>query len=400
VREQAALARRHHPECRLWLSAQGLTAEETDGLLRWLDRERPDYVEGVGFGPFGELMTFGSADGPGAALSQERYRGAGPIAGPVSRLRAALPGQYRLVLYPDETHTYRCQYPVVGMDPAVQLVWHREDAPSPRPLEMAALHAATAPFADGSTPYSEGTTDDVNKVVWSALDWSPELRGEEIAAQYARWHFGPVVAADATRLILTVEQALNGPLWGSPLPAEARALAEACEAAVPALLDDWRWLVLRLGALMLDYIQRVQVRDRALGRELRYRVAGFRTLPDPTPELHAAIAFLEHRLTETDALLDECVWTRDRLFARNRLAVRGVVRLQRSYMRWDVLLERWQDVLARLEQGELPSFAEKRAALLQPLEQAEASQREAGAGVRVVEHLRELEWESGPKRWG
>jgi hypothetical protein len=399
VQEQAAQARHYHPECRLWLATQGLTSAETEGLLSWLDRERPDWVEGVAFGPYSELMTFAPPDEDMRDLSLERYRRSGPISAGVARLRTALPGEYRLILYPDETHTFRCQYPLVGMDPAVQYVWQREDGPSPRPVEMATLHAQTSVLADGAVPYSEGNTDDVNKFVWSARNWSPERSAEEIAAEYARWYFGQSVAEDGTRLLLESEQILNRPLYGNTAVAEARVLLDRCETASPALLDNWRWLNVRLGVLMLEYIQRVQQRDRELGKELRYRAAVWHSKPDPVPGVRQTVAFLERRLAETDALLAECVWTRDRLFQLHRMAVRGVTRLQRSYMKWDVLLEEWKQIAARIERGDLPTFPDKRAALLAPLQQAEDSIRAAGKGIRLVDFLQEYEWEAGETKW-
>ena len=395
ARETMAIARRRHPGCRAWLSQQGLDAAETRYLFDYLARERPDWVEAVALGPFGEAATL---DPAGGSLSLTPYPGPGPLAGPAARLRAALPPEYRLVLYPDETHTFRCQYPVVGMDPVVQYVWNREDGPAPRPVEMARIHAATSPFADGAAPYSEGNTDDVNKLVWSRLGWDPTVTGEDAAATYARLYFGEAVAESATALILGIETALSSPLLAQD-PAGLCDLVEGCEGKAPALLENWRWLTLRLGALTLDYLARVVRRDRDLAASLRYRVALFRDRPDPRAGLAAAIAYLEGRFAETRALLDEIVWTRDRLFAIHRLAVRSAERLQASYSRFDVCLARWKETLARIEAGELADFPTRRAEILGPLQEAEDSARLAGAGVPLVGPLQEFEWERGPTSW-
>jgi hypothetical protein len=399
VQEQAALARQYHPSCKLWLATQGLTASESEGLLRWLDRERPEWVEGVAYGPYSELMTFADPDDAAGALSQERFGRSGATSAGVSRIRSAVPPEYRVVLYPDATHTYRCQYPVVGMDPAVQLVWQREDGPSPRPLEYTAIHAETSIVADGSAPYTEGNTDDVNKFVWSARDWDPTRSGESVAAEYARWFFGPDVAEDAAAVILATERILNGPLYANEEVAATRALLDRVELQRPDLLENWRWLNVRLGVLMLEYIQRVLRRDRELGKQLRYRAAVWHHEPDPAPGVRQTIAFLERRFAETDALLQECVWTRDRLWDLNRLSVRGVRRLQHSYMNWDVLLEEWKAVLARMEAGELTSYPERRAALVTPLQRAEESVRTAGRGIPLVAPVQEFAWEEGETRW-
>ena len=394
--EQAAQARKHHPSCKVWLSQQGLSAWETEHLMDWLGRTRPGWLEGVVFGPFSEGMAFRDPLAEESELCLDCYSGSGPISGPVNRLRAALPGQYRLILYPDETHAYRCQYPVVGMDPTVQYVWNREDGPVPRPKEMAALHAATTPPSDGCIPYSEGDTDDVNKIVWSSLCWNSAQSAQYVAAEYARWFFGPRCAQEATQIILKVEDILNAPLYGNPQVKEAVALLQACEMHQPELLDNWRWLNLRLGVLMLDCVQQVMHRDRRLAGRLRYRVAVLRHSLDPAPGLRQTIHYLEREFTATQALLRDIVWTRDRLFALHRLAVRGVARLQNSYMRFDVLLERWKEVLARLEEGEDMTYEERLQAIREPLADAEDSLRLAVAGISLVEHIQEFAWQKGP----
>jgi len=399
VKEEAAIARQYHPECMVWVAQQGLSAGETEQVVEWLDRERPDWVEGVAYGPFSELMTFDDGLNSDSPLSLERYGYSGPTSGPVHRLRAAVPGKYKLILYPDEAHTRSCQYPVVGMDPVVQYVWNREDGPAPRPLEMWHKCDQTAPAADGSAPYSEGDTDDVNKVVWSVRAWDFGVSARDIAATYARWHFGEACAQDATRLILTLEQILNQPIYGNSAVAEAVALVEACEARDPSLLENWRWLNLRVGTLMLHYIQEVTVRDRELLAELRYRIAVWRSLPDPRPGLRRTIAFLEQRFQETDGLLREIVWTRDRLFELHKLAIRGVAKLHASFMRFDVILEEWKQVLERLERGELREFPARYEALLATPMATESSFAKLFEGVQIVGDLQEFAWETGKTVW-
>ena len=96
---------------------------------------------------------------------------------------------------------------------------------------------------------------------------------------------------------------------------EARALLRACEGRQSALLDDWRWLNLRLAALMLDHVQQVLERDRRLAAELRYRVAAWRSLPGSTTGLRQTIQYLAEQFAQTDGLLREIVCTRDRLFS-------------------------------------------------------------------------------------
>ncbi|MGH2559923.1 MAG: hypothetical protein ACRDJH_12725 [Thermomicrobiales bacterium] len=399
VQEQIAQARRYHPHCRVWLTQQGLSASETWELLAWIDRERPGWLEGLAVGPQSEAMTFDEPSGDAGVLSLQEYRRGERFVGTPGRPRAALPAEYRLVLYPDETHTFRCQYPVFGMDPAVQLVWDRQNGPSPRAREMATIHAATAPFSDGSAPYCEGDTDDLNKHVWSARDWDPALSGEQIALEYARWYFGADVAHDAAAILLGTEAVLNAPLYGNSAVPELRAMVADCEGREPTLIENWRWLNLRLGVLMLDHIQRVVERDRRLAAEVRYRVASWQHAANPLPGLRASIASIEQRFAETDGLLREIVATRDRLFARHKLAVRGVAALQNSYMRFDILIARWREVVVRVERGELASYPDRHAALTKPLRDAEVSVIDAMRGIALVDHIQEFAWEQGATTW-
>lgn len=399
TREHYEIARAHHPDCRVWLAQQGLAARESAMVLQWLDRERPAWVEGIAFGPFSELMTFADPVGGPAEYSLEEYGRSGSISAPVQRLRAALPGDYRLVLYPDEAHTFRCQYPVTWMDPVVQYVWRREDAPSVRPREMAAICAATAPASDGAAPYTEGNTDDPNKAIWSALCWDPGLTAEAITLEYCRRHFGPAVAERAADLALALEEALGSPVLGNPAIGRARALLDDCEATQPDLLGSWRWLNLRIGVLMLEYIRQVMERDRRLAAQLRYRVAVWRSWPDPMEGLRGTIAYLEAQFEPTHALLAEIVRTRDDLYRLGKVSIRAVARMQDSYLGLDLVLQEWRALLARLERGELPDYPERSHAINAPLARAEESLAAAMRGVELVAPIREFPWEAGGPRW-
>lgn len=398
AQEQIAQARRYHPSCTVWLSLQGLAPDEAQLVLDWLDRERPEWVEAIAFGPYSELMNYGERTGTGDVLALTLYTYGGPIAGPVQRLRAAVPGQYGVVLYPDTTHTFRSQYAVVGMDPAVQHVWDRENGPCPRPREFAAIHALTSPPSEGSAAYSEGSTDDVNKFLWAALDWTPGKTAEQVITDYTRWFFGADHADNGAALIFAIEEALNAPLYGSAAVQEAKRLVQHCEQRDPALVDNWRWLLIRLAALMLDHMQQTVMRDRELAASLRYRVPGGSNF-DPSMYLRDGIRYVTQRFAETEGLLRDIIWTRDALFAKQRLAVRGVANLQNSYMGLDRLVERWREVIAELERGGLVDHQARRATLTAAMSGFEESARAATRGIGLVEHLREYEWEEGPVTW-
>jgi hypothetical protein len=152
---------------------------------------------------------------------------------------------------------------------------------------------------------------------------------------------------------------------------------------------------------MLDYLQRVIERDRRIAATLRYRVPSGSNF-DPAPFLHNGIQYLEREFAETTALLDEIVWTRDELYTRQRLAIRGVPRLQESTMGLDCLLQRWREIVARLDRGELSSPTERRQTLVAAMEAFEESQLGATRGIGLVDHIQEFAWETGPpeRKWG
>ena len=96
---------------------------------------------------------------------------------------------------------------------------------------------------------------------------------------------------------------------------EARELLEVCETREPTLIENRRWLNLRLAVLMLDYIQKVVERRRRIIARLRYRISFARFLPESAVKLRHTIQHLKKQFESTEALLREIVWTRDKIFA-------------------------------------------------------------------------------------
>lgn len=113
-------------------------------------------------------------------------------------LRRRLPKEYPVRLYPDITHNLRCETPVhFDRDD-----WHyayrtalSRECVNPRPTEYSTFHALQSPYTIGSVTYSEGVNDDVNKAVWCALEYDPDLSVREILEDYARLYM-PGAPAD------------------------------------------------------------------------------------------------------------------------------------------------------------------------------------------------------------
>ena len=69
------------------------------------------------------------------------------------------------------------------------------------------------PFADaGFLTYSEGCNDDVNKAVWSALGWNPDVDITQVLRDYGRYFIGPDMADAFAQGLLALERNWRGPL--------------------------------------------------------------------------------------------------------------------------------------------------------------------------------------------
>ncbi len=128
---------------------------------------------------------------------------------PLDVLRKKVPGHLPIRFYPDITHNLRCEYPVhFDRDD-----WHyalcaglSRECTNPRPLEYAYLHSQTKDFVCGSVSYSEGITDDVNKFVWSSLDYDDNQSIKGILQDYARLFFAGVPSYIIAEAILKLEE--------------------------------------------------------------------------------------------------------------------------------------------------------------------------------------------------
>ena len=240
--QYARVMKEIHPGSKMWISAQmphespwwpGQFKAELDKLPDWLD---------------GVIM------GPNHAFSTER-------------LRRVTPERYDVRLYPDITHNVRCEYPVhYNLDD-----WHfaltstlSRESVNPRPREFQMLHRQTRGFISGSVSYSEGVNDDVNKMVWTDMDWfgdGIELR--ESLEDYARlflWGADPARAADG---ILMLEQNWQGDPADNLGIDLCLALWEDLLAKTPSLSDNWRFNLLLFRAKCDAYVRQKRLFELA-----------------------------------------------------------------------------------------------------------------------------------------
>jgi hypothetical protein len=210
--EKAASAlRRHHPQAQMWVSPQGLDdqwLEELYGILR----TRPAWLTGVVYGPWVRVS--------------------------LEQLRAAVPRQYPIRLYPDISHTMRCQHPTRDWDRAYAITYIREPI-NPRPLAEAVQWRAQRPSSVGFVTYSDGCSDDVNKMVWTALGWDPEADLAGVLREYGRYFLGLDAFGDG---LLALERNWEGPLLANPNVETTLQQFQTMErAATPAVLLNWRF---------------------------------------------------------------------------------------------------------------------------------------------------------------
>ncbi len=172
----AEAVKKYHPDIKVYPSAQS-----PDGFGVWGDEfidemnKLPDEIDGV-------------ITGPNCAM-------------PLHDLRKRLPLKYPIRLYPDITHNVRCEYPVhFDRDD-----WHyalastlSREAINPRPTEYRTIHRLTRQYIIGSVSYSEGISDDINKFVWSDMDFFPDNALSDTLADYARLFFP---YADAKKVV-------------------------------------------------------------------------------------------------------------------------------------------------------------------------------------------------------
>lgn len=166
---------------------------------------------------------------------------------PMHELRKRIPAKYPLRFYPDITHNVRCEYPVNFLDDD----WHfsyasalSRESVNPRPREFKKLHRIFSPYTMGSVSYSEGVHDDLNKAVWSALEFDPAEPLDEIVRDYARF-FMP--GADAQKIcdgIFGLEDNWQTDPLESPSAKNTYLLFCEILKENPELSENWHFLLL------------------------------------------------------------------------------------------------------------------------------------------------------------
>lgn len=214
--------KKHHPQGEMHISAQAPHCYKDWGgiFIKELSSE-PDSIDTIIMGP------------------NHAY--------PMHELREKVPSKYPLRFYPDITHNLRCEYPVNFQ----QDDWHfafcntlSREAVNPRPTELRTLNRIFSPYTIGGVSYSEGVHDDVNKAVWSALEWNKDADLREILLDYSRFFMYGVPEDDIADIIFLLEKNWQGdPVENPCIDIAFNSLCNLKE-RYTFLSENWRFLLL------------------------------------------------------------------------------------------------------------------------------------------------------------
>lgn len=186
LKREAEVLHKYHPNAKIWVSPQVFRPTKVwfDAFYDHANKEYP-WFGGIVFGPW--------------------------IKTPIQKIREMVNPNIPIRRYPDITHSLSSQYPIPKWDLAYAITLGRECI-NPRPTDEKMIHNAFDEYAQGSISYSEGTNDDVNKVIWSDQDWNPETPVIETLRDYARYFIGHGNTEDVAQGMLALEKNIQGPL--------------------------------------------------------------------------------------------------------------------------------------------------------------------------------------------
>jgi len=181
----------------------------------WLNSGKADWLDGVVFGPATEIT--------------------------LAEMRRDVPKRFPIRRYPDITHSKSSQYEIDDWDDALKNTLGREPI-NPRPRAFAKIFKDLQQYAIGFISYSEGCNDDLNKVVWSCLGWDPEMKVDDILAEYSRYFIKKEYEETFAMGLLGLEQNWRGRLKDNDGVFETLKLFQYMEKnATPQDKLNWRF---------------------------------------------------------------------------------------------------------------------------------------------------------------
>ncbi|MBC6998908.1 hypothetical protein BIZ36_10410 [Cytophaga sp. FL35] len=239
LKDLATILHKYHPEAGIWVSLQGFNEEKTSYFFEYLQKEKPDWLAGLVNGPSSPPLDFE---------------------------REQLPEKYAYRFYPDITHTVRCHYPAVRWDQAYALTLGREPI-NPQPNLYTKYFKRDVSKTDGFITYSDGSHDDVNKVLWSQLGWNSKVNSEDVVKEYCQFFFGSELADKAAEGIFALEENWKGPILENQGIDSTLEKWKSLEKNHPELSENWRWQQLILRAYYDAYVKAKLVFESGLEQE-------------------------------------------------------------------------------------------------------------------------------------
>ncbi len=236
---------KHHPEAKMHPSAQAPHSIRNWGKVFCENlKDEPEEIDAVIMGP--------------------------NHAFPIHELRKRIPEKYPMRFYPDITHNVRCEYPVNFLEDdwhyALAATLSRESV-NPRPTELRTLYRIFAPYTIGSVSYSEGVHDDLNKAVWSALEWDCNTDLREAVLDYARYFMYGADEEKITDCIFLLEKNWQGAPEENPCIDLCYKMFCELRKDYPVLSENWRFLQLYFRACCDKLVKMRRVFELKLCKE-------------------------------------------------------------------------------------------------------------------------------------
>lgn len=224
----APILKESHPNAKLWVSNQTFTLEENDYFFGYLEKESPDWLAGLVYGPWTKMSW--------------------------EEIRERTPARYPLRRYPDINHTLRCQYPVPDWDPVFANTVGREPM-MPMPKMQKHIYLRYRDVSDGFGTYSDGIHDDLNKVVWSAYGWDPDSDLDALLEEYGKVWWNADLAKDVAKGLFMLEENWVGPILENATIPKTLALWESISKRCADFDTNWRAQMYLFRARFDAYVQ-------------------------------------------------------------------------------------------------------------------------------------------------
>ena len=245
--------KKSHPNAEMWPSAQAphKYRDWGEAFVRELSKE-PDEINGIIMGP------------------NHAY--------PMHELRKKVPSKYPIRFYPDITHNVRCEYPVHFLEDD----WHfafastiSREGVNPRPSEFRTLHRIFAPYTVGGVSYSEGVHDDLNKMIWSDMEYFKECSLRESILDYARFFMPGIDPEKLCDGIFGLEKNWDcDPLESPCVKATYRIFCELL-ADYPFLSENWRFVLLYFRACCDEFVRQKRYFEENLVSEAKFLLSQY-----------------------------------------------------------------------------------------------------------------------------